>query len=164
MPKKNHKTAPKPSGGDAVCELANLLRYRAGLNLISTQQLPCASTPTDADSTLTTKGKATLKRFIHPFRNFFSKVCRCRKCNLYQFDEQGAPQQDEPNELVSDEAEATPVQSAHGPLITSPTLDPFEGKGLSASSDQVGSAYPHVLVSSELFARNDTQLARSSHS
>jgi len=146
MAKKNLKTAPKPSGRDAVCELDNLLRYRAGLDLISSQHLPRASTPTDANSTFITKGKATLKRLLHPFRNVFSKVCRCRKCNLYQFDEQGAPQQDEPNELVSDKAEATPVQSAHGPLITSPTLDPFEGKGLSASSDQVGSAYPHVLV------------------
>ena len=146
MPKKNHKTAPKPSGGDAVCELANLLRYRAGLNLILSQQLPRASTPTDADSTLTTKGKATLKRLRHRFRNVFSKVCRCRKCNLYRFDEQGAPQQDELNGPVQGQTEALPVQSAHGPLITSPALDPFEGKVLSASSDQVGSAYLRVLV------------------
>jgi len=146
MAKKNHKSASKPSGGGAVCKLDNLLRYQARLDLISSQQLPRASTPTDADSTLTTKGKTTLKRLRHHFRNVFSKVCRCRKCNLYQFDEQGAPQQDEPNELVSDEAEATPVQSAHGPLVTSPAFGPFQGKGLSASSDQVGSAYPHVLV------------------
>jgi len=146
MPKKNPKTAPKPSGGDAVCELDNLLRYRAGLDLISSQQHPCASTPTDANSTFTTKGKATLKRFRHRLRNVFSKVCRCRKCNLYQFDEQGAPQQDEPNDPVPGQTEALPVQSAHGPLITSPTLDPFQGKVLSASSDQVGSAYPCVLV------------------
>ena len=160
MPKKNRETA-QPSGGDAVCELDNLLRYRPGLNLISSQQLPRASTPTDADSTLTTKGKAMLKRLRHRLRNVFSKVCRCRRSNLYQFDEQGA-QQDEPNDPVPGQTEALPVQSAHGPLITTPTLDPFEGKGLSASSDQVGSAYPRVLVSSELFARNDTQLARSS--
>ena len=138
MPKKNRKSTPKPSGGDAVCELDNLLRYRPGLNLISSQQLPRASTPTDADPTLTTKGKATLKRLHHRFRNVFSKVCRCRICNLYQFDEQGAPQQDEPNGPVPGQTEALPVQSAHGPLIISPAFDPFQGKGLSASCDQVG--------------------------
>jgi len=87
-----------------------------------------------------------LKQLRHRFRDIFSKVCWHRKCNLYQFDEQGAPQQDEPNGPVPGQTEALPVQSAHGPLITSPTLDPFEGKGLSASSDRVGSVYPHVLV------------------
>jgi len=87
-----------------------------------------------------------LKRLCHRFRNICSKVCQCHKCNLYQFDEQGAPQQDKLNDPVQGQTEALPVQSAHGPLITSPTLDPFQGKGLSASSDQVGSAYPHVLV------------------
>jgi len=87
-----------------------------------------------------------LKRLRHRFRDVFSKVCQCRKCNLYQFDEQGAPQQDEPNGPVPGQTEALPVQSAHGPLITSPALNPFQGKGLSASSDQVGSAYPCVLV------------------
>jgi len=146
MAKKNHKSASKPSGGGAVCKLDNLLRYQARLDLISSQQLPRASTPTDGDSTLTTKGKATLKRLRHRLRNVFSKVCRCRKCNLYRFDEQGAPQQDEPNGPVPAKTEALPVQSAHGPLITSPALDPFQGEGLSASSDQVGPAYPRVLV------------------
>jgi len=109
MAKKNPKTAPKPSGGDVVCKLENLLRYRAGLELISSQQLPRASTSTDVNSTFTTKGKATLKRLRHLFRNVSSKVCWHCKCNLHQFDEQGALQQDKPNELISDKAEVTPV-------------------------------------------------------
>jgi len=128
----------------------NLTTYydtEQGFNdLISSQHLPRASTPTDANSTFITKGKVMLKQLRHCFRDIFSKVCWRCKCNLYQFDEQGAPQQDEPNGPVPGQTEALPVQSAHGPLITSPTLDPFEGKGLSASSDRVGSVYPHVLV------------------
>jgi len=90
MAKKNRKSAPKLSGGGAVCELVNLLRYEvAGLDLISSQHLPRASTPTDVDSTFTTKGKATIKRLRDRIQNIFStEVCQWCICNFYQFDEQ----------------------------------------------------------------------------
>jgi len=54
-------------------------------------------------------------------------------------DEQETPQQDEPNGPVPGKTEAMPVQCAHGPLIASPTLGSFQGRGLSTSSHQVGS-------------------------
>ena len=162
MAKKNRKSTHKPSGGGVVCELDNYYHYtkQAFRPSIFLSSLPpplrTQSSPKKSQSSndLATASETLFpRRYVDGVYAIPGSLMNSDKAKTHDehtgtvgIDEQETPQQDEQKGPVPGKTEATPMQCAHGPLVASPALGSFQGRGLSTSSHHVGSAYAHVLI------------------